>query len=214
MRELILLGAGGLAREAADAAQHDYRVLGILDDNAGLHGSRISGIEVLGGLHLAAEHDARLLVCVGSGSVRRDIVRRLLALGVGDDRFGTLIDASVRVPQSCSVGVGSILLAGVVLTADVSIGNHVVLMPNVTLTHDNVLEDFTTVASGVSLGGGVVLGEASYLGMNASVRQAVRVGARAVIGMGAVVLHDVPDDETWAGVPASALAVARPGGSP
>jgi sugar O-acyltransferase (sialic acid O-acetyltransferase NeuD family) len=214
MRELLLLGASGLAREVADAAQHDYRVIGLLDDNAGLHGSQLSGIDVLGGTHLAAEHDALLLVCVGSGAARRRIVRQLLALGVDDERFGTLVDASVRVPESCAVGVGSILLAGTVLTADVSVGKHVVLMPHVTVTHDNVLEDFTTMASGVCLGGGVVVGEASYLGMNASVRQSVRIGAGAVIGMGSVVLHDVPDDETWAGVPASALAVARPGGSP
>jgi sugar O-acyltransferase (sialic acid O-acetyltransferase NeuD family) len=214
MRELLLLGASGLAREVAEAAQHDYRVIGILDDNAGLHGSQLAGIDVLGGTHLAAEDDADLLVCVGSGFARRTIVRRLRALGVGEERMGKLVDASVRIPESCSVGAGSVLLAGTVLTADVRVGRHVVLMPHVTLTHDNVLEDFTTVAAGVCLGGGVVLGEASYLGMNASVRQSVRVGAGAVIGMGSVVLHDVPNNETWAGVPASALAVARPGGSP
>ncbi|GAB3041685.1 acetyltransferase [Parafrigoribacterium mesophilum] len=214
MRELLLLGASGLAREVADAVQHAYRVIGVLDDDAHLHGSRVAGVDVLGGTRLAAELDADLLVCVGSGSARRSVVRRLLALGVGEQRFGTLVDASVHIPGSCSVGVGSILLAGTVLTTDVTVGKHAVVMPNVTLTHDNVLKDFATVASGVCLGGGVVLGEASYLGMNASVRQSVRVGAGAVIGMGSVVLHDVPNDETWAGVPADALAVARPGGSP
>lgn len=214
MRKLLLLGASGLAREVANAAQDDYRVIGILDDNPDLQGTQVSDIDVLGGMHLAVEHDAQLLVCVGSGSARRTIVRRLMALGVRDERFGTLVDASVRIPPSCSVGTGSILLAGSVLTADISLGKHVVVMPHVTLTHDNLLGDFTTVASGVCLGGGVVLGEASYLGMNASVRQLVRVGAGAVIGMGAVVLHDVPDGETWAGVPAGALTVARPGGSP
>jgi acetyltransferase-like isoleucine patch superfamily enzyme len=82
-------------------------------------------------------------------------------------------------------------------------------MPNVTMTHDCVVADFATLAAGVSLGGGVRVGRAAYLGMNAAVHPGVRIGAGAVVGMGAVVLTDVPDGETWAGVPARAL-VPRP----
>jgi sugar O-acyltransferase (sialic acid O-acetyltransferase NeuD family) len=202
MRELLLLAASGLAREAAEADQTDYRVIGILDDNPDLHGDRLAGVEILGGIHLASEHDAALLACIGAGSGRRAVVERLAALGITDDRYATLIDRSARVPQSCTVGAGTIILAGTVLTTDVSIGRHVVLMPNVTLTHDDILGDFATVTSGVCLGGSVVLGEECYLGMNASVRQGTRVGAGATVGMGAAVLGDVPPGETWVGVPA------------
>jgi acetyltransferase-like isoleucine patch superfamily enzyme len=41
--------------------------------------------------------------------------------------------------------------------------------------------------------------------MNAAVLPGVRVGKRAVVGMCAAVLADVPDNETWAGVPARPL---------
>src|SRR6478752_1685870 len=130
VRDLLLLGASGVAREAAAAAQAGHRVIGVRDDDPGKRGTRVAGVEVLGGIGHAAEYDADLLVCVGSGAGRRAVVARLAELGVDAGRFATLVDASVRIPADCSVGAGSILLAGVVLTADVTVGRHVVVMPN------------------------------------------------------------------------------------
>ncbi|MGO4105347.1 NeuD/PglB/VioB family sugar acetyltransferase [Leifsonia sp. YAF41] len=205
MRDLILLAASGLARELASADLRDSRVVGVLDDNRGLHGTECAGATVLGGVALAAELDAYFVLCMGSGRARRHARLRLAELGVVDSRFATIIDASVRVPESCQVGVGSVVLAGTVLTASVTVGRHVVLMPHVTLTHDNVVDDFATLAAGVSLGGSVHVGEAASLGMNSSVRQGLVVGRDAVVGMGAVVLEQVPDAETWVGVPARAI---------
>jgi sugar O-acyltransferase (sialic acid O-acetyltransferase NeuD family) len=208
MKDLILIAASGLAREVLVASHAQYRVVGILDDDASLHGSVCGGVPVVGGLDVAVTRDEGLLICVGAGSARRTITHRLEALGVDDGRFETFISAGAHVPSGTVVGQGSILLAGVVVTAHVTIGRHVVVMPNVTLTHDDVVEDFVTIAAGVSLGGSVVLGTASYIGMNAAVRQHVRIGAESTVGMGAVVLRDVPAGETWANVPARLLAVA------
>jgi acyl-[acyl carrier protein]--UDP-N-acetylglucosamine O-acyltransferase len=78
-------------------------------------------------------------------------------------------------------------------------------MPNVTVTHDDVVGDYATLCAGVSLAGGVRVGEAAYLGANASVRQHLRVGDDSTLGMGASLLSDLPDGETWAGVPARRL---------
>jgi sugar O-acyltransferase (sialic acid O-acetyltransferase NeuD family) len=191
--DVILIGASGLAREVAAAAASDrLHVVGILDDDPGLHGSTVDGIQVIGAVRDAVDLTLPLLLCVGSG-----LRRRALAF----------VDPSVRVPRGCAVGPGSVLLAGVVLTTAVRLGRHCVVMPNATLTHDNELHDYVTVAAGVCLGGGVTVREAAYLGMNASVRQNVTIGAGATVGMGAVVLHDVPTGETWTGVPADAMLV-------
>jgi sugar O-acyltransferase (sialic acid O-acetyltransferase NeuD family) len=136
------------------------------------------------------------------------VVERLRLLGVGDDRFATLVDDSVRIPPGSELGRGSILLAGTVLTANVTIGRHVVMMPHVTVTHDDVVEDFVTLAAGVSLGGTVLVRSGAYIGMNAGVRERTTIGPDAVVGMGSVVLGDVPPGETWAGVPAAQLVLA------
>ncbi|CAN5472303.1 hypothetical protein BH10ACT4_BH10ACT4_06870 [soil metagenome] len=205
MPDLLLIAASGLAREVLSADQGDHNIVGILDDDPTLAGTVVGGVAVLGGVELALHRDEALLICVGPGSGRQKIATRLAGLGVDEARFATLIDRSVRVPPGCRVGAGSILLAGVVLTADVTVGRHVVAMPQVILTHDDRVGDFATLAAHATLGGSVSVGEAAYLGMSCSVRQGVSIGAEATVGMGAVVLTDVPDGETWAGVPARAL---------
>ena len=207
MKDLVLVGASGLAREVMAMQQSGYRVVGVLDDDPDLYGHPIGAAEVLGGIDMAAELPGSLAVCVGSGAARRSIVGRLASLGVGSERYATLVDDSARLSANSIVGGGTIILAGTVLTADVLVGRHVVLMPNCTLTHDDIVDDFATFAAGVAVGGVARIGEAAYLGMNASVRQKVSIGAGATIGMGAVVLTDVPEGQIWAGVPARELGV-------
>ncbi len=202
---LLLVGASGLAREVL--ATGITGVVGILDDDTSLHGDVVGGVQVVGGIDEAADRDERLLVCVGPSTVRREVVRRLAALGATDDRFATFVAGSAQVGSTSDVGAGSILLDGVVVTADARLGRHVVVMPSCTVTHDDTLDDFATLAAGVALGGHVHVREAAYLGMNSSIRQGLTIGEAATVGMGAAILRDVPDGQTWAGIPARQLGV-------
>ncbi|TPG14128.1 acetyltransferase [Pedococcus bigeumensis] len=205
---LILVAASGLALETAEAARAcGIRIEGCVDDDATLWGSLAGGwLKVLGGLDsVAAQADCDVIVCAGRGVVRELLTERLRELGVADEQYATVVHPSVSVPDSCTVGAGSVVLAGAVLTAAVSVGRHVVVMPHVTMTHDDVIEDFATLCAGVTLGGGVRVGRAAYLGMASSVREKVTVGARGTLGMGAVLLRDLPGGEVWAGVPARPL---------
>jgi sugar O-acyltransferase (sialic acid O-acetyltransferase NeuD family) len=206
--DLIVLGASGLAREALAVVREtgSHHPIGVLDDAADTHGETVAGVPVIGHItDLQRYVHADVLVCIGSGLARERVVRWLVETGVRGIRFATVIDPSVRNPAGCPIGAGSIVLAGVAITADARIGEHVVIMPNVTITHDDVVGDYATLAAGVTLGGGVRVGRGAYLGMNSSVLPSVRIGERAVVGMAAAVLGDVPDDQTWAGVPARAL---------
>lgn len=211
MDNLILVGAGGLAREVGEAvtASGRYRILGVVDDDPSLHGTAVGGMPVLGGLdQVYWDRSSYVVVCTGRGRTREAIVAQLAIHDIGPSRFGTVVHPSVHVPRSCFLGVGSVLLAHVAITADAHIGRHVVAMPNVTVTHDDVVGDYATLCAGVSLAGGVTVGPGAYLGTNASVRQDLRVGAGSTLGMGSTLLEDLPDGETWAGVPARELVSA------
>jgi sugar O-acyltransferase (sialic acid O-acetyltransferase NeuD family) len=206
MSQLVLVGAGGLAREVLSSERASGRddAVTVLDDDPACWGTDLGGARVVGGLDLVREYaDHEVLVCLGRGTARCAVVARLALLGIGRDHYATSVHPRAVLPASCVPGAGSIVLAGVVATADVIIGRHVVAMPNVTLTHDDVVEDFATLCAGVSLGGSVRVREAAYLGMNSSVRQGVVLGRESMLGMGAALLRDMPDHETWVGVPAA-----------
>lgn len=213
MSDLILVAASGLAREVIEAvaAAQSHHMIGIVDDDPELRGRHYGGVRVLGGLEEIDRFPrAQLVVCTGSGPTRRTILKRLAAQSVGLSRFVTVIHPSVQVPDSCSIGAGSVLLAHVALTADVRIGRHVVVMPNATLTHDDAVDDFATICAGVSLAGAVSVGEGAYIGTNASIREHVRLGIDSVLGMGSTLLSDLPDQAVWAGVPAREINQKRP----
>jgi sugar O-acyltransferase (sialic acid O-acetyltransferase NeuD family) len=210
--ELLIVGAGGFARETAqavaavNAVRPTWRLLGFLDDDPLLHGRRVDGVPVIGGTDLAQSlPDTRLVVCVGnprSIDSRERVVRRL---DVPSSRYATIVHPTASVAGSCSIGAGSVLLAQSVLTASVTVGSHVAVMPHVVLTHDVSVADFVTVASGVRFGGGVHVGRGAYLGAGALLREQVTVGAGSLVGMGSVVLQDVPAAQVWVGNPARFL---------
>ncbi len=207
MSELLLIAATGLAREVLATVRSSgrYDVVGFLDDDE-MVGSDVDGAPVLGTIDDCVNYThAFFLVCLDSGRPREALVERLSALGIGSNRYATVIDPSVRMPEGCRIGRGSILLQNVTLTASVTLGSHVVAMPGVTFTHDDVVADFATFAAGTTLGGGVRIGRAAHLGMNSSVRERTSIGSYATVGMGAAVLSDIRDGETWVGVPAHQL---------
>lgn len=208
---VLLLAASGLARETLAVLRRLGRpVAGILDDEPGLHGTRVGEVPVLGPLEAVTDHpDTELVLCAGKGRSRMIMAERLAGLGVDEHRFATVVAPDVTLPPGCTVGPGSIVLSGTVLTADVGVGRHVVIMPRVVLTHDDRVEDFATLCAGVTLGGHVQVGRGAYLGMSSSVREHSRIGDHAVLGMGAVLLGDLPAGRTWAGVPAHDLGDGR-----
>jgi sugar O-acyltransferase (sialic acid O-acetyltransferase NeuD family) len=208
LRPLVIVGAGGFARETAAAAAvcPEWTVLGFCDDDPARHGTAVDGLPVLGPAELVHDHpNAAVLLC--TGSPRNFVSRAALAsrLDLPPERYGRLVHPAAAVAPGTVLGPGTVLLAGVVVTSPQRIGAHVAVMPQVVLTHDDSVGDYVTLASRVALGGGVVVEPGAYLGAGSLVRESLTIGAGALVGMGSVVLTDVPPGEIWAGNPARPL---------
>jgi sugar O-acyltransferase (sialic acid O-acetyltransferase NeuD family) len=209
LQPLILIGAGGFARETAEAVravnsvQPRWDLKGFLDDDPELVGRSFGGLDVIGPIDSVQEHsDAAVVLCTGRPDNYLSRKRIATRIGLPDDRFATVVHPSAAIGTTSSIGVGSVLLSQVSVTADVHIGRHIAIMPQTVLTHDVQVDDWATLASGVLLGGGVQVGEGAYLGSGCSIREGVRIGSWALIGMGSVVTRDVPPGRLWFGSPA------------
>lgn len=64
------------------------------------------------------------------------------------------------------------------------------------------------IVAGSVLGGSCEIGDNTFVGIGANIKQKLKIGKNVVVGMGAVVLNDVPDGTTVAGVPARPLLKA------
>lgn len=206
---LIVVGAGGFGREtielirALQIAGSTIELRGVCDDDPALRGGDVLGVPVIGPVTVLHEHpDTDIVVTIGNPSnfgARKRIVDQL---GLGADRYATLFHPTTVVPESATVGPGSIIHANSVLTAAVFVGSHVVMMPSVVLTHDDRVGDYATIGAGAMLAGGVVVGEGAYIGSGAMVREHISIGDGSLVGMGSVVTRNIPGGQVWAGSPA------------
>ena len=216
MNDLVILGAGGFAREVwwvCEEANQDHpkwNILGFVDEAPGTQGSLLCDLPVLGSFdwfEASLGREKPHVICgVGANSTRRRFAEKSRSLGL---RFATLIHPTVRRSRFVEVGEGSVLCAGTVLTTQIRIGAHVNLNLNCTIGHDSVIEDFCNLSPGVNISGSVHLEEGVDIGTGAAVVPGRRVGRGSTVGAGAVVTSDVPPLSVAVGVPAQVIKTSR-----
>jgi len=211
MQKVVILGAGGLARETALVFDHcnqvnpKWEVLGYVDEDPDHHGKVLSGRPVLGDFKWFEQVDrssVRVITAVGSPVVRKKLVNRAKEKGLA---FCSVVHPNVIMSRFIEMGEGVVITAGNILTVDIRLGNYVFLNLDCTVGHDTIIEAYCNVAPGAHISGNVYMGEGVDLGTGAVVLQGKRIGAWSIIGAGAVVTTDVPERVTAVGIPARAI---------
>jgi sugar O-acyltransferase (sialic acid O-acetyltransferase NeuD family) len=194
--QLLIVGAGGLAREMAQLA----RVLAIVGSDEPI---QVDDTVETSMLESIAEVGFTGVIVLGIGHpTRRLAAWQLWSAATRPANWPALIHPRADVGDTTTIGEGSVVTSGVVTTTHVTVGRGVLLNLNVTVGHNAVIGDCCVVNPGATISGGVTLGEGVLVGTGANILEGLTVGSGATVGAGAVVSRDVAPGDVVVGVPA------------
>lgn len=205
---MIVLGGGGHAKVLIGTLQlQKRRILGFVDPNSTLPpvlGEQNLGTDDAAFAYPPAEVElVNGIGSIGSPGARTAAFERFKAKGY---TFATVVHPSASVAPDVEVEEGAQVMAGAVVQPGSRLGINAIINTKASVDHDCVIESHAHIAPGVTLSGKVHVGRGSHIGTGASVIQGITTGAYSIVGAGAVVIRDVPEKATVAGVPAMLMA--------
>jgi len=214
MRDIVILGAGGFAREVSwileeiNQIDPQWNVLGFIDENPDARGRELSGLPVLGGFEwFDGGYRPKVICGVGGNRIRRRFTARARCLGL---EFASAVHPAARISRHVHMGEGCVICAGTAITTQICLGDHVNLNLNCTVGHDAVIESYCNLSPGVHISGHVHLETGLDIGTGAVVIPSVRIGHDSIIGAGAVVNKDITALSLAVGVPARVIRAIDP----
>lgn len=212
-RDIVILGTGGTCIDVLDivdelnAVDTRWNVIGFLDDAVDRHGASVAGYEVLGSLEHTRALPKGTMIANPLGSPTRPTLKRSIfeRIGLGFERYATLVHPTASVSRRSTLGDGTILFQHVSVTAGATIGRMVTMLGGCRINHDDTIGDFATLANNVTVAGMVAVGEDAYVGMGSVIIGAADIGAGSIVGAGSTVIRPVDAGVVVAGNPARAL---------
>ena len=208
MKELIIIGTGGFARECYYLACHargfanEFTVKGFLEGDlpASEELYRKLPLAVVGNVADYPIKDSDVFVCaIANPQHRKKFCSAMEDKGA---KFINLISNKTVIAQETAMGVGNIISFYTLISCNVSIGNHVIVNTSSGIGHDSKLGDYTTLSAYCDITGNVSVGAMTMWGSGSRVLPGSIIEDGAFIGAGSVVLKRVKKGKTVFGIPA------------
>lgn len=209
MKELIIVGGGGMGRTVYCIAQGcygyetDFTIKGYIDDNVHSLDGYDGYPPVLGTIddYLIKPND--VFVCsIGNAQTKKKICEKLIAKGA---KFQSLIHKTAIVHKNVIIGDGGIVADYSLIGADAKLGDNVLVQPYAVVGHDCIIGDYVRIDTHVVCVGGVVINSGATIHTGAVVSHNVVVGDNAIVAANSFVIKKVKPETTVWGNPAKLL---------
>lgn len=198
-RERVLLiggggGGGTITIDAINRGTHQ-RAVGILDNNAALHGKTMLGVPVLGPNSMVEElwqegmFDAAIIVVTANVDERAALFESIRAKGI---KFTNVIDPDAELRANVQLGTGNLIMANCFLASCVTLGDNNFLASHTCIEHHSVIGHHCTFGPRSVTSGAVTIGDRVKFGMNVMLEPYLSVGSGSLIPSGLIVTDNVP----------------------
>ncbi len=191
---MYLYGASGHAKVIIEILEKGGKeVFGVFDDDESIKSLFHYSVNPYPGTFDPIKD--QMIISIGNNSIRKKISLDL------EINYGIAIHPFSSLSERCTLGAGSVVMAGAVVNSDAFIGKHCIINTNASVDHDCKLADYVHVSPNVALCGNVEVGEGTHVGAGTVVIPGVKIGKWCNIGAGSVIIKNVPDNSTVVGNP-------------
>lgn len=208
MKNLIIIGAGGLGRTVLGIAQEslgfgsEFGIKGFIDDNLKALEGYPNYPAILGTIAAYIPQPDDVFVCSIGGASRRKCIESLLGKGA---EFINLIHESARIRTNVKLGKGNVIFPFVSIGADSVLGDYNTIQSFTTIGHDVTIGDYNRIDTHVTCVGGVRIGNEVDIYTSGVINLGVEVEDGAHVGACSFVIRKVKAGTTVFGVPAKKL---------
>lgn len=196
-KSVVIIGASGHGKVIADIIiKSGDKVIGFLDDGV-KKGTQIVGFSVLGKTEDYKNYaDCEFVIAIGDSYIREKIANELPV------KWYTAIHPTAVISSlDVEIGEGTVVMANAVINSSAKIGKHCIINTGAIVEHDNVLEDYVHLSPNVVLSGIVKVGKSTHIGAGSCTKQVLNIASDCVFGAGSVIVKDITESGTYAGVP-------------
>lgn len=203
MERLILIGAGGYAKSVIDSVDYfNYKIEGFIDEFSDKEehlAHRILG-KSLDDLDDCKKYV--YFICIGNNKRRKIWFDRLRKRNL---RVINVVDKSAIVSPMAIIGNGCFIGKMAIVNSRAIVGDDCIINTKALIEHGCCVENHVNLSTNSVINGDVRIGEGSFIGSCSVTIGQLTVGTWSTVGAGAVVINNVGNNVTVAGVPAKLI---------
>lgn len=208
MKQLIIVGAGGMGRTMFDMVREscgyetEFIIKGFIDDNVKALERFKSYPPIIGTIADYFPYENDVFLCSIGGIFRAECISKIMARG---GEFISLIHKTARIGSNVVMGIGNMVGAFTTIAADVKIGDFNFIQSLTIIGHDVIIGNFNRIDSQVMMVGATAIGDHNMIHTGAMINHNVHIGDDCTIGACSFVTMDVESGSTLFSSPARRL---------